>query len=299
MIIGSESEWYITAVKNGEVSPDFFNIIRFVNFYRKCIGPPLIPRNIDFNPIHSLFLTNGARLYIDTGSHIEYASCEADSALRAVITEKAGERIMERAIMRANMVWKKEGWEFRLYKCNLDNVGNSFGSHESYSIDSGENISFLEPRFSFLEGFFVSRILFGGNGWEDWVGDKPSSFLSQRATQMTSPLGGQTTNNRPIINDRDQPQADSGRFRRLHLIIGDGLLLEAALWLKFGTTAKAVDLAFSRYLASSPLGIIQNPNDFVSALKVFNEDPELRKTFTFNGKSLVVAHNKRLPKIGS
>src|SRR5690606_39301758 len=43
--------------------------------------------------------------------------------------------------------------------------------------------------------------------------------------------------NRPIINTRDEPHADAERYRRLHVIVGDANLLEAATYLKLGTTS--------------------------------------------------------------
>ena len=45
----------------------------------------------------NVFLENGARLYLDVGSHPEYATPECDSICDLVMHDKAGERILESA----------------------------------------------------------------------------------------------------------------------------------------------------------------------------------------------------------
>src|SRR5204863_9941775 len=47
---------------------------------------------------------------------------------------------------------------------------------------------------------------------------------------------------RPLVNTRDEPHADSGRYRRFHVIIGDSNMSEWAVALKIGTTALVLDL---------------------------------------------------------
>ena len=44
------------------------------------------------------FLPNGARVYQDTGSHPEYSTPECDQVRDVVIHDKAGERILSRAV---------------------------------------------------------------------------------------------------------------------------------------------------------------------------------------------------------
>ena len=47
----------------------------------------------------NVFLANGARLYLDVGSHPEYATPECDSILDLVTHDKAGERILEQLLV--------------------------------------------------------------------------------------------------------------------------------------------------------------------------------------------------------
>ncbi len=50
-------------------------------------------------------------------------------------------------------------------------------------------------------------------------------------------MSSATTRSRPIINTRDEPHADSERFRRLHVIVGDSNMSEYTNYLKVGAAA--------------------------------------------------------------
>ena len=54
-------------------------------------------------------------------------------------------------------------------------------------------------------------------------------------------MGLETTLKRPIINTRDEPDADPERYRRLHVIIGDANMSEVCTYLKVGTTVFIAD----------------------------------------------------------
>src|SRR5690606_31975508 len=68
-------------------------------------------------------------------------------------------------------------------------------------------------------------------------GERPGFQLTQRADFLEAEGGLETTLRRPIVNTRDEPHADSERFRRLHVIVGDANLLEVSAYLKLGTTS--------------------------------------------------------------
>ena len=61
--------------------------------------------------------------------------------------------------------------------------------------------------------------------------------LSQRADFFEEEVGLETTLKRPIVNTRDEPHADPGAYRRLHVIAGDANLSEKQILLKLGSTA--------------------------------------------------------------
>jgi proteasome accessory factor A len=66
--------------------------------------------------------------------------------------------------------------------------------------------------------------------------------ISQRADFFAVLVSIDTMNRRPLVNTRDEPHADSGRYRRFHAIIGDANMSEWATALKVGTTALVLDL---------------------------------------------------------
>ena len=81
-----------------------------------------------------VFLVNGARLYLDVGSHPEYATAECDSIDQVVVHDKAGERILEQLLDSAEERLQDEGIRgtVHLFKNNTDSAGNSYGCHENY-----------------------------------------------------------------------------------------------------------------------------------------------------------------------
>ena len=88
-------------------------------------------------------MENGSRLYLDVGSHPEYATPECDSVYDVVTHDKAGERILEQLLQNAEKRLREEGIDGRLYlfKNNTDSAGNSYGSHENYCTTRSDDIS--------------------------------------------------------------------------------------------------------------------------------------------------------------
>jgi len=82
----------------------------------------------------NVFLPNGSRLYLDVGSHPEYATAECDSILDVVAQDRAGEYILNDLRVAAEERLADEGirGEIHIYKNNTDSAGNSYGCHENY-----------------------------------------------------------------------------------------------------------------------------------------------------------------------
>src|SRR5450756_2838393 len=97
----------------------------------------------------------------------------------------------------------------------------------------------FEDLVTYLTPFLVTRQVFTGAGRVGIgpTGQVPGFQLSQRADYIEAEVGLETTLRRPIINTRDEPHADRKLWRRLHLILGDATLLEAATYLRVGTTS--------------------------------------------------------------
>jgi len=183
----------------------------------------------------NVILTNGARLYVDH-AHPEYSGPEVTSALDVVRYDRAGDLIMAIAGQEAS---RRLGRPVRLYKNNTDGKGVSYGTHENYLLDRRTPFDRIIRQFT---PFLVTRQVFTGAG-RVGIGqssETPGFQLSQRADFFEAEVGLETTLNRPIINTRDEPHADAGRYRRLHVITGDANLSEISTYLKVGTAALAL-----------------------------------------------------------
>jgi proteasome accessory factor A len=185
----------------------------------------------------NLVLTNGARLYVDH-AHPEYSAPEATNPADAVLWDRAGMVIMDRAATRAEQV---AGHPMRLYKNNTDGKGASYGTHENYLMSRRTPF----PRIvRGLLPFFATRAVYAGAGRVGLGVDsrEPGFQISSRADFFETEVGLETTLKRPIVNSRDEPHADPARHRRLHVIVGDANLSEWATFLKLGATALVLGL---------------------------------------------------------
>src|SRR5471032_1445366 len=103
-------------------------------------------------------LTNGARLYVDH-AHPEYSSPECTNPLDAVLWDKAGERVMAEAAVKAASM--PGGPAIQLYKNNTDNKGASYGCHENYLMNRATPFADI---VRYLTPFFISRQVVCGAG---------------------------------------------------------------------------------------------------------------------------------------
>jgi proteasome accessory factor A len=224
-IFGLENEYGVTCTLRGQrrLSPD--EVARY-----------LFRRVVSWGRSSNVFLANGARLYLDVGSHPEYATPECDSILDLVVHDKAGERILEQLLASAEQRLREEGIRgvIYLFKNNTDSAGNSYGCHENYLTsrrdDFGHYAEVLIP-------FFVSRQIYAGAGKVLQTARGAMFCISQRAEHIWEGVSSATTRSRPIINTRDEPHADAERYRRLHVIVGDSNMSEYATFLKVGATS--------------------------------------------------------------
>jgi proteasome accessory factor A len=224
-IFGLENEYGVTCTLRGQrrLSPD--EVARY-----------LFRRVVSWGRSSNVFLANGARLYLDVGSHPEYATPECDSILDLVTHDKAGERILEQLLASAEQRLREEGIRgvIYLFKNNTDSAGNSYGCHENYLTsrrdDFGHYAEVLIP-------FFVSRQIYAGAGKVLQTARGAMFCISQRAEHIWEGVSSATTRSRPIINTRDEPHADAERYRRLHVIVGDSNMSEYATFLKVGATS--------------------------------------------------------------
>lgn len=194
----------------------------------------------------NVFLPNGGRLYLDVGSHPEYATAEAATLRDVVAQDVAGERIVDGLREQLQETFDAEGVDgsVHLFKNNVDSAGNSFGSHENYMIARRTEFSRLVQH---LLPFLVTRQVLVGAGRVHPAGppafgaftpgDGAASYsFSQRADHIWEGSSSATTRSRPMINTRDEPHADAENYRRLHVITGDSSMSQTTTALKIGTT---------------------------------------------------------------
>lgn len=183
----------------------------------------------------NVFLRNGGRLYLDVGSHPEYATAECDRLPDLLAQDRAGAEYLRDLAAAANAKLAEQGVDGRihLFRNNLDAAGNSFGCHENYLLrrrpDFREMVASLVP-------FFVTRQIVCGSGHVRVRAGRVEMAFSQRAGQMWDALSSATTRSRPIINTRDEPHADVERYRRLHVIVGDSNMAEGSTLVKVAAT---------------------------------------------------------------
>jgi proteasome accessory factor A len=184
----------------------------------------------------NVFLENGSRLYLDVGSHPEYATAECDSLHDVVAQDKAGEAILRELVDYAQGQLADEGirGDIYLFKNNTDSTGNSYGCHENYCIERIEDLTRLEQVFI---PYLISRQIFTGAGKVVTNVKGTAYSMSQRAEHIWEAISSATTRSRPIINTRDEPHADPEKYRRLHVIVGDSNMSEFATYLKIGTAS--------------------------------------------------------------
>ena len=222
-IFGIENEYGITCLSNGErrISPD--EVSRYL--FRKVVS---------WGRSSNVFLRNGARLYLDVGSHPEYATAECDDIGELIAQDKAGERILEELMFEAEARLHADGvdGDIYLFKNNTDSVGNSYGCHENFLIT--RDLDFQRIVDVFIP-FLVTRQLLVGAG-KVLPGARESTYtISQRAEHIWEGISSATTRSRPIINTRDEPHADADQFRRLHVIVGDSNMSEVSALLKIAS----------------------------------------------------------------
>ena len=235
-IFGIESEYGVTCVLNGQrrLSPD--EVARY-----------MFRRVVSWGRSSNVFLANGSRLYLDVGSHPEYATPECDSIYDVVAHDKAGERILHQLLVGSEERLSDEGINGQLYlfKNNTDSAGNSYGCHENFCTVRDDNTAMYDET---LIPFFVTRQIYAGAGKVLQTARGATYCISQRAEHIWEGISSATTRSRPIINTRDEPHADREKYRRLHVIVGDSNMSEYTNFIKVGTCSVVLQMIEDNYI---------------------------------------------------
>ena len=262
-IFGLETEYGVTCAVDGGRGLSADEVARYL--FRKVVA---------WGRSSNVFLRNGSRLYLDVGSHPEYATAECDAVPQLVAHDRAGERVLEGLVADAQQRLVHEGvpGTIHLFKNNTDSAGNSYGCHENYLVrrqgDFGRLADVLVP-------FLITRQVLTGAGKVLPTPRGSVYCLSQRADHIWESVSSATTRSRPIINTRDEPHADAEHYRRLHVIVGDSSMAEPTTLLKVGAT----DLVLRLVEAGVPLRdlTLENP---MRAIREISHDTSGRATVT-------------------
>ncbi|RYG76203.1 Pup--protein ligase [Yimella sp. RIT 621] len=222
-IFGIETEYGVTCTSGGtrRLTPD--EVARY-----------LFRRVVSWGRSSNVFLGNGARLYLDVGSHPEYATAECDDIREAVIQDKAGERILVDLAVDAQERMAEDDirGDIYIFKNNTDSAGNSYGCHENFLVSRHGDFQRVSEH---LIPFLISRQITCGAGKIVQLGNRAVYAVSQRADHIWEGVSSATTRSRPIINTRDEPHADAEHYRRLHVIVGDSNMSQTTTQLKLGS----------------------------------------------------------------
>lgn len=211
------------------------------------------------------YLPNGSRMYLDVGSHPEYATAECDRLTDLIANDRAGDLLIAELATNAEArlaASPRGAARLHLFKNNVDSAGNSFGCHENYLVrrrrDYRARIDALVPFFTTRQVLCGAGIIFDGVEHAATEGEHRvaaqggyaqagaahaqavtghATFeISQRAHHMWDAVSSASTRSRPMINTRDEPHGDADLYRRMHVIVGDSTMSDTSTALKVGMT---------------------------------------------------------------
>ncbi|WP_128772248.1 Pup--protein ligase [Actinomyces oricola] len=223
-IIGIETEYGITCASTTGGPPPLD-----ADHAARLLFEPIVQMGRSSN----VFTRAGARLYLDVGSHPEFATAECDRLEDLLAQDRAGELTMADLAATANTYLEQAGIRGRIHllKNNLDAVGAGFGCHENYLVPRRGN--FWNDARTLVPHLVTRQILVGAGHILTGNRQAPARYVfSQRANDMWDAVSSATTRARPLINTRDEPHADAELYRRMHVIVGDSNIAQGSTLLK-------------------------------------------------------------------
>ena len=289
-IFGLETEYEVTCTLPGQLDVATEEVRREHDRHArpKRQSPDAVARHL-FQRVASRrwsrsgFLPNGARLWLNVGSHPEYVTPECDNVLDLVAHDKAGERILEDLLADADRRLREEGIAGAIYvvKYNADPAGDSYVCQENYLVDWRGEFGRLA---GLLIPFLVTRQVICGAGKVLRTPRGAVYCISQQAEHIWESVSATTLSTwaRPIINTRDEPHADAERFRRLHVTAGDSNMSETTTLLKVGAT----DLVLRMAEAGTVMGDLTLDNPLRAIRDVSHDITGRRKVRLASGREM-------------
>ncbi len=236
----------------------------------------------------SEYLTNGARMYVDMGYLLEYATPESPGPRAATIAEFAGQLIVHETIK--NLVDEDKLSAYPIRKRVVDDYGETWGYHENYQV---KRAAYGSSGYELLlMGHLATRTIFTGAGrliQNRWLDVIPG----QKMHSISVVRGDHATSNKALLNTRDEPHADGDIVARQHIVCGDPNISPLMTFLKLGSTAAVIKIAEHSKIGSSEWLRMRYPLDIGKAVA---DDSSLNLLLeTDSGKKLrAVEYQKEL-----
>ena len=184
-IFGIENEYGVTCTFRGQrrLSPD--EVARYL--FRKVVS---------WGRSSNVFLRNGARLYLDVGSHPEYATPECDDVTELVAHDKAGERVLEGLLVDAEQrstTRASPGRSTSSRTTPTPPATPTAATRTTSSADAGEFGRLADVLIPFL----VTRQIVVGAGKITQTPRGATYSVSQRAEHIWEGVSSATTRSRP------------------------------------------------------------------------------------------------------
>jgi proteasome accessory factor A len=260
-LLGVETEYAISGMQGLEAA-DHRVIIRHLLELAHTTLP-----NLHDGSSSGLFIENGARLYLDSGMHMEYCTPECANPWDAVRYVEAGHQTLLKLIQQMTDERTPEV-KTGCYRVNVDYSGSgaTWGCHESYlhRMTSAGLPADLIPHL-------VTRTIYAGAGGFDPRFGGLRFTLSPRAAHIERAISCDSTSDRGIFHSKNEPLCAG--YNRLHVLCGESLCSQTAMFVKFGATCLVVAMAEAGLAPGSAVQL-DSP---LAALRTVSEDLSLKK----------------------
>jgi proteasome accessory factor A len=260
-LLGVETEYAISSTQGLEAADHRVIVRHLLDLAHTTL------RNLQDGSSSGLFMENAARLYLDCGMHVEYSTPECANPWDAVRYVEAGHQTMLNLIQKMTRERTPE-IQSACYRVNVDysGTGATWGCHESYLHRMPP--AALPPD---LIPFLVSRMIFAGAGGFDPFSAGLRFTLSPRAAHIERAISSDSTSERGIFHAKNEPLCAG--YNRLHVLCGESLCSQLAMFVKFGATCLVVALAEA---GVAPGGAVQLDSP-LAALRTVAADLTLKR----------------------
>ena len=277
-LFGMETEYGLAVRGRPGLRRDSGGTDRFMQLAAECL--PHLPAADG----SGFYLPNGARFYIDC-SHPEMTTPECSNPWDVVRYMHAGEKMLNTVAQRLKA--REPGVsDVLIFKTNVDHggSGSTWGCHTSFLHRANPTLFPTQ-----IIPHLASRIIYTGAGGLHLGSNGLRFTLSPRVPFLEKEISGNSTQGRGIFHTKDESLSTAG-YHRLHIICGESLCSELALWLSMGTTALIVAMIEA---GLRPAETVQLP-DALGAMRIFASDPTCRRTVpTTTGQALTAVQIQR------